>query len=171
MTVTYAGSLTLGQVVPGALGAQVALGSAVGVAMPDIQARISGLLALSLQPAPSLADLVAGVTATLSALQQMLTVPVPDAGATAAALADLQVMAAQLSAGLALSTSLGSLLASPGVHYYLYAGRAGDMSSELGAQLGAGLPGGSGPTEQIAGSILLANDGATIEALRTVLRS
>jgi len=171
MTVTYAGSITLGQAVPAALSAQVAIGDSVGVAMPDIQARISGLLTLSLQPPPSLPSLIAGVQATLAALQQMLTVPLPDAGATAAALADLQAQAAQLSASLAFATSLGSLLASPGVHYYLYAGRAGDVGAEFGAALSGGLPGGGGANEQIAGSVLLANDSGTIDALRAVLRS
>jgi len=171
MTLTYAGSLTLGQAVPMALSAQLALGDAVGLALPDIQARISGLLALSVQPPPSLADLIAGVTATLAALNQLLAAPLPDAGATTAALVDLQAQAAQLAGGLAFSLGLGQLLGAAGVHYYLFAGQAGQLGAELGALLVGGLPGGAGPNEMIAGSVLLANDGATIDALHSVLKS
>jgi hypothetical protein len=169
MTVSYEGSLTLAQAIPMALDAQVALGDTASTAIPDVQARVDGLLALSLQPPPNLLSLIAGAEATLAGLQAMLTVPLPDAGATASALADLQVQLAELSAALAFSVSFGALLATPGIHYYLYAGRADQVGSELGAVLSAGLPGG-GPAEHIAGCILLANDASAIAAMQAVMR-
>lgn len=171
MAVTYGGSLTIGQCVPTAQLAQVALAGAVNIAMPDIQARISGLLAIQASPPPSLAQLIAGVQATLAALQQMLSLPLPDVGATAVALADLQASLASLSAGLAFSNAFASLLGTAGVAYFIAAGRAGDIGAELGAHLSTGLPGsGAGPDQQIAGAMLLASDGATLAALQQVLR-
>jgi len=171
MTISYAGSLTIGDAIPLALTAQIALGDAAGAAAPDVQARISGLLALSLQPPPTLDDLITGALATFAALQQMLSVPLPDVGATAAALAELQAQLAELNAGLAFAASFGALLGTAGIHYFVYEGRADALSAELAAHVSAGLPGGAGPAEHIAGCILLANDGNAISALQTVLRS
>lgn len=171
MAVTYSGSLTLGQCVPGAQSAQVALTGAVGVAMPDIQARISGLLALQGAPTPSLPQLIAGAQATLAALQQMLSVPLPDIGAVNVALADLQAIATSLNASLSFANGLGGLLGTAGVAYFVAAGRAGDIGAELAAHLSAGLPGsGAGPDQQIAGAILLASDAGAIAAIQQVLR-
>lgn len=172
MTVTYGGSITLGQAIPLAQVAQVTIASLVNASLPDVQARITGLLALQASPPPSLLALIAGVQATLAALQQMLAVPVPDVTATAAALAELQASLGSLSAGLAFANNMGSLLGSAGVAYFVAAGRAGDIGAELGSHLSAGLPGsGAGPDQQIAGAMLLASDGATIAALQQVLRS
>ncbi len=171
MALTYAGSLTLGQAIPIALQAQAQLASAVNAALPDVQARVDGLLAVSIQPPPSLSDLIASANALVASLSSLLAAPLPDVGATADALASLQATLGQLSASLAFSVSLGSLLSSAGIHYYVYTGRADQVGSELGGYLSGGLPGGSGPAENIAGAVLLANDGGAIEALRTVLRS
>lgn len=171
MAISYAGSLTLGQAIPGAAGAQLALDAAVGATLPDVQARVDGLLALSISPPPSLADLIASVTALLASLQGLLAAPLPDVTATAAALADLQVTLGQLTAALSLSLSLGSQLAAAGIHYYVFAGQAGQLGGELGSLLSGGLPGGAGASESVAGAILLANDGGAIAALRAVLRT
>lgn len=171
MAVSYEGSLTLGQAIPMALTAQVTLGDTASGAMPDVQARIDGLLTLTATPPPNLADLIVGAQATLAGLQAMLTLPLPDAGATASALADLQLQLADLSAALSFSASFGALLGAAGVHYFLYAGRADAFGAELGALLSAGLPGGAGPGEHIAGAVLLANDATTISAMQAVLRS
>lgn len=170
VAVSYEGSLTLGQAIPMAAQAQVTLGDTASGAVPDVQARVDGLLTLSVQPPPSLEELITGVQATLAGLQAMLSVPLPDAGATADALADLQVQLGELNAGISFAASFGALLGTPGVHYYLFAGRADAFGAELGAQLSAGLPGG-GPAEHIAGAVLLANDPATISAMQAVLRS
>lgn len=154
-----------------ALTANATVASTANAALPDVQARVDGLLALSIAPPPSLPSLIAGVQATLAALQTLISVPMVDVAATAAALADLQASLGQLTASLAFSTSFGGLLGTAGIYYYLFAGQAGALSGELGAQLSAGLPGGGGPTEEIAGAVLLARDAASIAALQTVLRS
>lgn len=171
MTLSYSGSLTLGQAIPLALSAQAQLDASVGSAVSDVQARVDGLLALSLQPPPSLADLIASATAVLSALQTLVAAPLPDISATVAALAELQATLGQLQASLAFSASFGSLLSTAGIHYYVYAGAASALGGELSAFLSGGLPGGGGPSEQIAGTILLANDGGAIEALQAVMRT
>lgn len=172
MTVSYAGSLTLGQCCPLAVSASVALGSAAGTAMPDIQARLAGLLTLSVQPPPSIPQLIAGLQQTLFALQGMLVVPpLPDLPAFGAAIAELQAAMLPLKAALALQGSLTSVLGSPGIRFYSYAGEAGDLGPELAGTLSGGLPGGGGPNETVAGVILLANDAGAISALRKLFRS
>lgn len=171
MTVEYAGALTLGQAIPMANTANVTLAAAANASLPDVQARVDGLLALSITPPPSLASLIASVQATLDALGALVAAPLPDVTATAAALADLQATLGQLSAALSFSVSFGSLLGTAGIHYYVFAGRADALGGEMSAQLSAGLPGGAGPSEHIAGAILLANDAGAISALQTVLRT
>ena len=171
MPVDYVGGITLGQAIPMADLANVQLAGAVNASLPDIQARIDGLLAVSVAPPPSLADLIASAQALLAALQALLAAPLPDVAATAAALGELQASLGQLSAALAFSADFGSLLSQAGIHYYLFAGQASELGTGIGSALSAGLPGGAGPSEHIAGAILLANDGGAINALRAVLRS
>lgn len=168
MTVSYQGSITLGQAIPAAQTAQVTLTSSLGAALPDVQARVTGLLALSVQPPPSLPALISGVQATLAALQALVADPLPDVGATAAALADLQATLGQLQAGLSFAASLGGLLGTPGIHYYVFAGRADALGGEMSAELSSGLPGGGGPAESIGGAVLLARDGSARSALQAV---
>lgn len=171
MTTSYVGSITLGQAIPMASTAVLELDASLGAALPDVQARVDGLLALSISPPPSLADLIASVQAMLAALQALLDAPLPDVSATAAALAELQATLGSLTASLAFSASFGSLLGTAGIHYYVFAGAANELGGELGSMLSGGLPGGAGGTEHIAGAILLANDGGAITALQTVLRT
>ncbi len=168
MTVSYQGSITLGQAIPTAQTAQVTLASSLGAALPDVQARVTGLLALSVQPPPSLPALISGVQATLAALQALVADPLPDVGATAAALADLQATLGQLQAGLSFAASMGGLLGTPGIHYYVFAGRADALGGEMSAELSSGLPGGGGPAESIGGVVLLARDGSALSALQAV---
>ena len=169
MTMSYMGSLTLGQAIPMAATAALELDTSIGLVLPDVQARVTGLLALSIAPAPSLQALIDSATAMLAALNALLVAPLPDADATAAALLELQTTLGALTASLGFSASLGSLLGTAGVHYYVYAGAANELSGQLGSLLSGGLPGGAGGSEHIAGAILLANDGGAISALQTVL--
>lgn len=168
MSISYIGSLTLGQAIPMASTAVLELDASVGLALPDVQARVDGLLALSIAPPPSLADLITSVQAMLLALQALLAAPLPDVSATAAALADLQATLGSLTASLAFSASLGSLLGTAGIHYYVFAGAANELAAELGSLLSGGLPGGAGGAEHIAGAILLANDGGAVSAIQSV---
>ncbi len=171
MTATYEGSLTLGQCIPAALDASAQLDASVNVTLADVQARVTALLELSVRPPPGLTDLIASAQAMLAALQALAANPLPDVSATAAALAELQATLAQLQASLAFSANLGVLLGTPGIHYFVYAGRADAFGSELGSLLSAGLPGGAGGAENVAGVVLLANDGGAISALQAVLRT
>jgi hypothetical protein len=168
VAVTYGGSLTLGQCVPTASAAQIALDASLGLAMPDFQARLTGALALSVSPPPDLSALIASAQALLAALQSLLAAPLPDASATAALVTELQATMATLTAHLALSASLGSLLSTAGIHFYAFAGRADAMGSEMASQLSGGLPGGAGGSESVAGVVMLANDGGAIAALESM---
>lgn len=168
MTVSYQGSISLGQCLPLALAASAQVSAATSVAQSDIQARITGLLALSIQPPPSLADLIRNATATLAALQSMLAAPLPDVGATMAALAELQASLAGLTGALAFAANLANLLGTAGIRFYACAGTAGELGAELNVSVGGGLPGGGGPNESIAGFLLLANEPGAIAALRTM---
>lgn len=168
MAVIYGGSLTLGQAIPMASQAQVALDGSIGLALPDFQTRLTGALAISVQAPPSLADLIASATALLAALQTLLAAPLPDLSATLSLIAELQATIATLNANLAFSLDFGQLLSAAGIHFYAYSGRADQLGAEMSGQLSGGLPGGAGPAERIAGVILAANDGSAIEALQTI---
>jgi hypothetical protein len=151
-----------------ALQTQVALDASIGVILPDLQARLDGALVISIAPPPSLADLIASVNALLAALQALVAAPLPDVSATLALIAELEATITQLNVNLALSLSFGQLLGAPGIHFYTYFGRADQVGAEMSGQFSAGLPGGAGPSEHIAGVILAANDGSAIQALQTV---
>lgn len=168
MTLSYQGSLSLGQCLPLALTMNAQLGTSIGAARDDIQARITGLLALQLQPPPSLPQLIAGAQQTLLALQGMLANPLPDLGATAAALAELQASLAGLVGSIAFQASFANTLSSAGIRFYAYAGQADELAGELDGALVGGLPGGAGPAESVAGFLLLANEPGAIAALRAV---
>jgi hypothetical protein len=170
MTTTFEGRLTLGECIPAAAAAQVNLGAVLASSMPDVEARIGGLLAIQARPPPALADLIAAVQQLLAALQALAAAPFPDLAATAAALADLQATLGQLQAFLALNVELGALLGTAGIYYYLFAGRATEVGPELASLLAVGLPG--VPIDQrIAGAVLLAADGGAIAALQAVLKA
>lgn len=168
MTVTYEGALTLGQCLPQALLANAQLATCVGLALPDVQARVTGLLALSIQPPVALLDLIAGVQATLLALQNLVAAPLPDVTATAQALVDLNLFLGQLNASLAFQAQFGLVLGAAGIRLFAYAGPANQFAPEMNAQISAGLPGGGGPFENVAGVVLLANDPIAISALRAI---
>lgn len=171
MSVDYRGSITLGQAIPMATAASVALAATSNSMLPDVQARVGGLLQLSIQPPPSLPALISSAQALLAALQGLIANPIPDVAATAAALADLQATLGQLQAGLALAINLGNLLGVPGIHYYVYEGPTNVFAAEMGALLSSGLPGGGAPADTMAGAVLLARDGGAINALRLVLQA
>lgn len=170
MTVQYEGSLTLGEAIPMAVQAQLALNQTANAIIPDVQARIDGLLSVTAMPPPNLADLIVGAQASLAALQAMVAVPVPDAAAVADMLVEMQAQLAELSAGLSFATSFGELLHVPGVHYYLYAGRCDALGVEMHKELYKGLPGTVDPRERIAGAVMLASDETTIAAMKKVLK-
>ena len=170
MTVSYGGSITLGQAIPTALSAAGALTASLTPPVADAQARLAGMVALSVSPPPSLAELIAAVQALLAALQALLSAPLPDVDAQAAAIAELQASLTAMQLALDLGLDLTATLGSPGIHYYTFAGAAQDLGSDMSSELSSGLPGGGGPSEQIAGAILLARDAGAIAALQAVMK-
>jgi hypothetical protein len=178
MTVEYGGSLTLGQCIPMALAAQAQLDVAIGVSLPSLQAKLAGALAAQLNLTtnpPTLAANLSAALALVASIQASIVAGLPSVDfqltALAAIIADIELQIGSLTASASFSLNFLALLGSPGVRYYLYEGRADQLGSGMTAELSAGLPGGAGPSETIAGVILTANDGGTIEALRTVLRA
>lgn len=176
MTTTYEGSITLGAAVPGAASAAAGLTTSANASIGEVQAKVTGLTALSASITLSPPDPLA-LIAQAQALIAALSVPIPalpappQLVAIASTIAELSITLASLQASLDLAASLTTQLGTPGIHYYLFAGRADAAGGELSAHLSAGLPGGNGPSESIAGAILLASDAGAINALRSLLRS
>jgi hypothetical protein len=171
MTLQYGGSFTIGECIPMAALSVSRLQDAISLTKPDIQARITGLTALSIQPPPTLPALIASVQNLLDALQAMVTDPVPDVNATLPAIDALNLQLGALNVGDLFAAQLGTLLSAAGVRYWVYQGRADQLSSDMAGQVSQGIPGGAGPAEQIGGVILMANDGGTISALLQVLQA
>lgn len=169
MTITFGGHLTLGDVLPMPLAAQLDLDATLGDQIGDVQARITGLLAIQAQPPPSVAALIAALEAALAALQALIADPLPDVSATAAVLADLQAQLAGLNVRLAANVNFANLLAA-GVYYYIFAGKTSAVGPELTSILSAGL-GGTGGDPEIAGAIVLASDAGAISALQQIFRT
>lgn len=171
---TSMGQLTLGDSVPVALSASAELAASVNLMLPEVNAKIAGLVALqaslTLTP-PSLAgnlqvalDLVASLQASLSlglpGLDFQLT-------AVAALLAELNVFLGALLAKLDLALSLQATLGTPGIFAYQYIGPVGTAGNELQVRLAGGLPGGS-PADTCYGWFFIATDAGAINAAKGV---
>lgn len=172
MTTTYAGNLTVGQCVPAAASANAEVTASANASLGDVTARITGLLSLQanlIANPPNPLALIAQLNAIIASLSLPAPPSVPQLDALASVLAELSAISADLTASLAFSTALGGQLATPGVHLYAFAGAANALGGELSAHLSAGLTGGSGPGQQIAGVILLAGDAGAIAALQSVM--
>jgi len=174
MSIVYAGSLTLGAAIPGATAAAAAGASGIGLALPDIQARLAALLAFNPQPIDFAADLVLAqqmVTSLSAAIALGLTPPSMAAQIAAinALIAELLANVSAVNAQLEIILAFQGLLASAGVHTYAYAGPVNAFGSEFSAELSAGVPGGS-PTQASNAVVLLTTIGATWDAMAQVFK-
>lgn len=172
MTVAGFGNLSLGQCVPLALTATGKFSANVAVRLPQVAARVAGLVSagarFSLSP-PSVAARVDALVAAAGKLT--LPVAIVDVSGMAAALASLQAELAALQADLALAASFNSVLGTPGVWAYGYTGTPALYGGEFNAEIGTGLPDSLDPNLPIYAVVFIASDAGAIAAMQTVLAS
>lgn len=131
MSYSYLGSLTLGQCVPTALSAQGALDASIGVSLPEIQAKITGMLALQASLTITPPSIVASLEAALDMLvelQASLALTMPELSVT---------LGLQITALFGTVTSIGLTL--PDIAAKIYAALA-MVASLKGALMASLLP-------------------------------
>jgi len=157
VSVVYLGSKTLGEALPGAVGAAAAGVAGIGLALPDLLARIAALQAF----APTPVNFAAQLTLAQQTLQSIqlgisLGLPVPDISAqllaVQALVAALLAAAASIQTQLDLVTDFQALLGASGIYLYASDGTVANLGSELGSALGS-TPGLSGAMH--ANSVIL----------------
>lgn len=168
MTVSHLGSVTLGAAVPAALAAQGSIDLAVGVSLPEIQAKLAGLLAANLVP-PTLAASLTTALQVVAGIQAAITLGLPPIDFQAAAIAEvivlLQDQLALLQAQASFSIALGTTLGASGIHLCKYEGEVGQFGTQLQQECSDGFPGGSASDETLA--LILA--GTTPEAIAALI--
>ncbi len=173
MSADYLGSFTLGGAMPQATSLRVALDASIGVVLPELQAKLTGLLALQARIAVSPPDLTAKLNAALAAvaaLQAAISVGLPTASLQVTVIADLvariQADIGDLNVNLSLSADIAALLGAAGVHAYKYTGAASGLGPQLSSTIGTTLPGGQS-TDQVGAVLLASSVPNTIAALAT----
>jgi hypothetical protein len=145
--ITNLGSITVGEVLPGAVSISVAGQLGINSALPDIVARLAALQAWSPQPvsfAASLALAQATLAGILLAIE--LDLPVPDISAQiaiiAALIAALESIVNLVNQQLEFIVAFGAIFAESGVAAYRYDGAPQDLGSEFSTELaGMATPG------------------------------
>lgn len=168
---TYVGSLSPGQCVPMALLAQGRLSASIGLVLPELAARLEGMLAaqvnLTINP-PTLAANLQAALALVAQLEASITLGLPsasiDLSVIVGLIAELQLSLGALQLDLQWALAFGLILGTPGIHLYAHEGAVGDV-------LPGGLPGGDGPSQPAVGVLLLATDSGAIAALRAMFRT
>lgn len=162
MTVTYIGSETIGDSIPG-------VNAALVVANADLEAKIAALAAfsVSLEP-PSIAAQLSLVADIQADLQAMLTLGISPPSLSVQFSAVLALLA-QLNIQLGILLSLMNLLQTAGVHAYAYSGAANALGGEFSATLAGGFPGGA-PTDATNALLLATTIPATWAALAQVFK-
>lgn len=168
---TYVDSLSPGQCVPMALLAQGKLSASIGLVLPELTARLEGMLAaqvnLTINP-PSLAANLQAALGLVAQLQAAIALEMPsasiDLNVILGLIAELQLSLGALQVDLQWAIAFGVILGTPGIHLYAHEGPVGDV-------LPGGLPGGDGPTQPAIGVLLLATDSGAISALQAMFRT
>jgi hypothetical protein len=145
----------LGPCVPSAVAAQASLDVALGVTMPELQARLARLLEaqaqLLLSP-PAFAATVVAVGQLAAGLAIAGELPALDAQLTllASLIAELEAMLGQLEAQAAFAADFAVLLGTAGVHMYSFLGVNDAFSGEIASLTAGGFPGAAGSDEAVA---------------------
>lgn len=145
--ITELGELSLSAAVPLLAEFSVALSAANGVAIPQLEAQLTGLgnvlAAITLAP-PALGATITAALATVASLQAVLAL----GGGGPVVTLQLGTIAAQITL---LTGSLGSLVASASlsipsasVSVYVFDGASGDLGVELQSAVNGSLPGAGG---------------------------
>ena len=173
MTVKHVGSMTLGSALPTALAAQGAIDASIGLVLPEIQAKLAGLLAVNLIP-PTIAASLTTALQLVANIQAAITVGAPavdiQLAAVAQLIAELQAQIVSLQAQLAFSATLSATLGASGIHLYSYDGEAGELGSELQAELSGGFPGGQ-PSDATFAMLAAGTTPAAIAAIKAMFKT
>lgn len=145
MTLIAHGGLTLGQCVPPANAAAVALAADI---TPKLEGAIALQTSLTLTP-PSLATNLTAAMDLVTSLQASITLGLPGVDFQLLAVAEL---IATLEAQFALVVELQNVLGTAGVYAYSLTGAVGNFGTEVQAELGGGVAG--GPPEQVGAAWL-----------------
>jgi hypothetical protein len=159
MSVEYLGEVTIGAMLPGVV-------APLAAAMADLQGRINALLGFQTTVSLDLRALIA-LSASVTASLTAAVTAAPTIGLQIKVVADaLLVLQLQLQIILALY----GLLATSGLHAYVYDGTVADFGPEMTAALSAGLPGGSGGAQHCNALVLAATSAATWAAMGQVFK-
>jgi hypothetical protein len=174
MGMTYLGSETLSATIPLLASAAASIGLAVGTSMPQVSASIAGIIAAEAQIAlnpPTLAanisvanQLVVSIQAAIDLGLELPSLSV-QLGIMAAVVADLTIQLGILQAQVDLAANILSVLATGGVHLYVYDG----VVSALGSSCPTSLPGGA-PTDHVNALILATSSGATWSGISACMK-
>lgn len=157
MSVTFLGSMTLGDALPGAVGAAAAGIAGINLALPDILARIAALQSFLPTPVDFTAQLVLAQQ-TLQSVQATIALglPVPDISAqllaVQALIAALLAAVNAVNAQLDLITDFQAILGESGIYAYASDGTVANLGAELSSALST-TPGLAGPMH--ANSVIL----------------
>lgn len=173
------GTLSVGACVPLAVTAQAQLSITIGMAMPELQAKLAGyagvIAALTITPGSiALAAKIAAAAQVAGSLAAAAAVGLPGVSLQAAALlaivAEIEASIGALNLGLEFVGSMSSLLAAAGVSAHVYSGRADAFGSEFQAAFAGGLPSGGGPAAATNALVLATTSAATWSAMGGVFR-
>lgn len=162
------GELTIGQAMPLLSAANVSITGAVGASLPELQAKLAGLVSLVAQitlAPPSLEASIALTQSSLVALQA--AVALPDLSATLLPTLVLQIAAIEASIGaleLQLDFAASIPLSTGGLQMYVYTGTADGIASAAVSQFNGGLPG-VADEATVGGVFLIATTPGAAEAL------
>jgi hypothetical protein len=160
------GELSLSAVVPLLAAFEAALVASLGIATPELNGKLAGLLnvlaAITIAP-PELGATITAAIAVVANLQAAISGPTITLQATAIAslIAELNIQLGILTAAAALAIPSGVLSA------YVYDGPSGQIGTELQSEITSSLPGAPAHTSAL---ILATTDSAAWVAAGLVFR-
>jgi hypothetical protein len=174
VSLAYLGGLTIGAALPGGASAAAAGELGINGALPDIQARITALAAFSPSLGNFTADLATAgqiIASINAALTGGITPPslAAQLAAVAALVAELQAAALDVNAQLQIVLGFRALLATAGMHGYVYQGATNALGGALTDELATGFPGG-GATAPAKVIVLGTTSDATWAAMSQVFK-
>ena len=176
MSATYLGGKTVGGCIPsvtaGLDSAQAGITASLGAATARLDGTIAAKANVGISPPSFSATAEAGIALTASANAGISGPAVQvDVAAIGAAEAEIAAEVGALNAAASLLAQLLVTLGSAGIHLYLLEGAIGEMDSDLGSELNAGVPGGGGGAQLGAAFVLVAADNGAISAMKSVFAS
>lgn len=147
-TLTVTGAVTLGAAIPVAASAALELDAGINVSLPEVQAKLDGLIALQGQltiTPPSLAASLSIAADLVTELTAAIALGVPEAALdlsmVVAAIADLTATVGDLTASLSFAADLSALLGVGGIQMWTYAGTLSELPAAAQAALSGSASG------------------------------